>query len=304
MMNESMINAASSVLLIVAGFFAARTQLMKSTVFEQLPELLFSLCYPSLIISTISGANFFGMLSQNSFTVVFAAAATVFMLAVGIAVAKKIGTNTQKELVILSLMLSNTGFVGLPVIALLCGARGVYFSILYGSVQDLFMWTYGYQLFAKQKLASPMKLLKSPCIIAIFIGFIISISGIAPIPIAGTAIDSLAAMTVPVVLLYIGYILAKEGSAIFKISRQVFLCSGIKVWLFPLIAFAACLMLPIDNELKAICTVVVGTPTPVISVIFAKQFGKDANFATMLLIISTLLYILTFAVVLPLFIHF
>ena len=73
-------------------------------------------------------------------------------------------------------MVSNAGFLGMPIAQGVFGSMGLLYASIFLIPQRIFMWSYGLSLFAKNKQNHVLKqVLTHPCIIAIYIGIVVMI---------------------------------------------------------------------------------------------------------------------------------
>jgi len=138
--------------LILTGVLACLARLMKKETFDRIPDLLFSICYPCIILQSIAKTDFNHLIAENAYAIIFAIILTVLLLAVGLTIARFFKED-KKPVISFAMMINNSTYVGLPVAQLLFGARGVAFIIVFGVAQDLFTWTVGYRMFSGQKRA-------------------------------------------------------------------------------------------------------------------------------------------------------
>ena len=73
-------------------------------------------------------------------------------------------------------MVSNAGFLGMPIAEGVFGSMGLLYASIFLIPQRIFMWSSGLSLFAKNKQNHILRqVLTHPCIIAIYIGVIVMI---------------------------------------------------------------------------------------------------------------------------------
>jgi hypothetical protein len=282
--------------LVVFGITASMTKLVKADVFSKFPDFLFSVSYPCIIILSIGKTDFNEMITENAYAVVFAAILTAVTLLIGLCLAKWISDEKKKPVAAFTMMLNNSTYVGLPVAQFLFGARGVAFIVVCGVVQDLFVWTVGYRMFSKQKDSRQLNTFLNPVMISVVIALLLSLSGAPDLHIFDDILSVFAAMTVPLALMYLGHVLASDRAAIFRIKGRVLALSALRVIAFPAIAAVFVLPLPIDSFHKSMSILFAGLPAPLLTIMLSKQFDKDSELAVELLLCSTVMYMLVFAV--------
>jgi len=276
---------ALSYLMVRFGFDAK--------VFAGIPKLLFTFCYPALILTSFAVLD--SDLSQQHviFTVVFTVVSTGLIYALTSVVLSRYQNAARREVIAFYTAVGNVTFVGLPFIFYFFGPFGLSFAILYGVVQDMLIWSVIYTRFAgRGSLRQGIKTLLNPCFIAVILGFIVAQS---PWTLPGTVelpIRLLADATIPLALLCIGSLLAESRGALKAIDRDALLAVGVKTFIVPVLGFGILRLFGIDQTLALLCSFILFLPAPLLSVLFSKEFGKDVDFANVLFVVSTLLFLL------------
>jgi predicted permease len=106
-------------------------------------------------------------------------------------------------------------------------------------------------------------------------------------------------IALPLALLGIGGAIA-EGK-IEEHSGQAFMCSVIKCFLTPAIGLLFVFLLNLNNDQARIALIYLATPTAVVTYVMADQLDGNTGMAASTVLISTLLSILSLAVVLAIF---
>jgi len=264
------------------------------SVFDNIPKLLFNLCFPALVLITFADMGSHGILEPDALAI--SAFAVVYTLAVFVTarrIMRPYGNAARKELIVFNMILGNITFVGLPFISYFFGVWGLRLAILFGVVQDFFIWSLCYWMFAqKGGLRQTLKTVLNPCFVAIVTGFVLAGAQLELPAIISTPIGMLAGMTVPLALLCIGGLLAQNTGILARIDCDIMVSIAVKSLLMPAAVFAILTALNLDPTLVKLCTLITALPTGLLSVIFAKEFNKDIDFAKTAFVISTCLFIL------------
>jgi len=287
--------------LIATGIAAGATRYIKAVVFDALPGLLFSICCPCIILTSIGKVDFNELIVGNAYAILFMFVFTIASMLFGFTVAKRTRDEKMKPVVSFSLMFSNATYIGIPVAQLLFGAPGVVFIVVCGMVQDFFVWTVGYRMFTRRSRPSLTGVLVNPIIVSLILALLLSIAGSPEIPVFDDMTAAFGSMTAPLSLLYLGYVLAGDKGAIFRIKGRVLALCAAKVLVIPAIIALILTPLPINGFHKSVSLVIAGLPTPLMSVILSRQFEMDTNLAVEFLLCSTLMYIPASAAVLSVF---
>ena len=281
-----LILALVAFLLVKAGF--------DSKAFDNIPKLLFNLCFPSLILISVSGMD--GDISQQDalFMAAFSVVYTLTVYPLARTALRRYKHTARKDNLSLNMIMGNITFVGLPFIYLFFGTWGVRLAIFFGAVQDFFIWSICYGMFAgKGNFKQTLKAILNPCFIAIISGFVLAGTGTEIPAVIRTPVNMLAGMTVPLALLCIGSVLAQNTDALKKLDRDAVLSVVIKTFVLPAIVFVILTATGVDRALVLLSTFITALPVGLFSVILAKEFGKDVAFANVVFVLSTLIFILT-----------
>lgn len=189
---------------------------------------------------------------------------------------------------------SNAGFLGIPIIGGLYGPMGTLLTSVVLIPQRVVMWSAGLSLFTTTDSKSVIKkLLTHPCIVAVFIGFVLMLSGNPALPQPlQKALSGASSCNTCMSMLVIGSILAG--------AEQINLRDGMMWWyslarllLIPLAVFALLLPLPIDPMIRGVMVLASGMPAGSTTAILAAKYDGDAPFASCLIFLSTLLSLIT-----------
>ena len=293
------LGAWASFLLIAAGFIARKSRLLPGEAFDPLPQLLFSLCYPAMIIQTLAEVSFAELVADSAYFIVFTSITLLAAYGVGRLALRMEKAPDRRELVLFSMQVGNTTFIGLPVVQLLYGAAGIYFVTVYNALVDLYVWTAGYSMFVKrQEKGLPWRKWFNPCTVAMLVGIALSLTGVAlPGPVR-QAFSAMGSLTVPMALLLTGNLLAQSSFAQMFCDGKALVLSAVKVIGFPLAAAGVLWLLPLPDQTRILSVLVLAMPFPLLSVLLAKQHGKDESFALTLVVVSTVMFLAVFGMAL------
>lgn len=213
-------------------------------------------------------------------------------------------------------IVSNSGFLGLPIAEGIYGAEGVMYASIFIIPMRIMMWSAGIACFTESPDLKTVikKIAVHPCIVAVYIGLSLLLfqipltslyNGImlhsAPqiqivIKIITMALDkavrSAGSCTTSLTMLLIGMMLA-EVHIKSLLDWNALVVSFMRLVALPLFTFAGCRMFGVDSFLTAICVLMTGMPVGSTSAILAAKYNCDYVFATKCVVISTLLSMLT-----------
>jgi len=195
-----------------------------------------------------------------------------------------------KRVLLFGLTFSNVGFLGLPVLQSILGDLGVIYGSVYVASFNLLNWTLGVTIFTGQR-NNPILLLKNPTLISVFVGMaLFCLSWKIPNFIL-KPITMLSACNGPMSMLTVGSILASCSFKDLVGDLKLYSLTGLRLLAVPAIAFGICTLLHLSPEVTGVLVLASGTPAAVNTAIFATKYGGNERFASLAVVMTTLLYL-------------
>lgn len=197
---------------------------------------------------------------------------------------------------------SNTIFIGLPVNVALFGEATVPYTMLYYVSQTFIFWTLGISGIRKDgepddktkifTWAGMKKLFTMP-LIAFFVGMLFVLLEIPMPKFLGDGFGYIGKIVTPLSLLFTGIVLYNMGFKSLCFDWSILVMSVGRFLISPLLVFAMMQLMPISADLMSVTlkTFLVQASMPIMTqtVIFAKSYGADAEYATQGLMFTTIL---------------
>lgn len=276
------------------GFIAVRLELFSKADIRVLGRFVISIALPALLFKALAERSFSDILNVTYLTGY--GIGSLIALGFGVSIAyflNKRGLQAS-ALVGLGMSLSNSGFIGYPVVLQFLGSSATVAVALSMMVENLLILPLVFALAeARASDGSARRwqstvvvifrgFLKNPLILAITFGFICSMSGLhLPAPIAKT-IDMFAMASGAVALFVIGGTLV--GLRLKGASAHIFLICAGKLLLHPLAVFAVLLILPpMDPVLHQAALIIASIPMLSVYPILAQKYGEEEWCAAALL---------------------
>lgn len=237
------------------------------------------------------------------------AAATAFILHIMMIVLTKllekpIGLDVVEKT---SIIYSNAGNLIIPIVTAIFGKEWVIYSTGYLSVQTILLWSHGRMMICEEKNVDFRKVFMNINILAVFVGVICFISGVMlPAPLLD-AVDSMASMLGPSAMIVTGMII---GSMDFKrvlSYRRLWLTGLLRLVIYPLIGVAFLKfsgitgLVPEGATILMITLLAMTTPSASTVTQMAQVYGKDADYASAINVVTTLCCILTMPLMVTLY---
>jgi predicted permease len=278
--------------LMLAGFYATKRGLIDKDARRYLTDLLLEVFLPCTIIASFDMEVSKELLMSSLAVLLVALAVQFLLLFLSKVLFFKIPRDKQVVLRY-GTIVSNSAFLGLPVIAEVMGPE----AVIYGSVAliplRVFMWTSGLSLFIETGLKDALKkLVVHPCIVAVYIGFVILL---VPFEMPGFLMKTIGGIgncTTIVSMLIIGSLLS-EIKIKTLINRYVLYFSFVRLLLIPLLVFALLKLIGLNPVVTGVMVIFMAMPAGSTTAILAAKYGADSAFASKAVFVTTLLSLLT-----------
>ena len=189
-----------------------------------------------------------------------------------------------------SVIYSNCGFMGTPLIFGVFGNDGVFIMNGFFTMFNLFVWTHGIMTMKGEKSAKDLlKVFRTPAVIAIAAGLICFFFQLRLPEIPFEALNSIAEMTTPLAMFVAGASIMSAGILNSIKSLRVYYIAAIKNLIYPIIGLVITMFLPCDDLFKLIVLLEISCPTAAIGTMFAISYNKNAEYSAKIFAVTTIL---------------
>lgn len=291
--------------ILFTGWFLRRIDFIDDKMDHSMNKLIVYFAYPCLIVHNIGSLK----MSQEivtDFIITFLCSLVLFYLygffCKGYGKLRKF-PEEESPIAQFAMATPNNGFMGFPVALIFFGDKGLLLMLAHNAAMNFFIFTYGIKLLKsaqtdEARKATPkhifkavLKLLLNPNILALVIGFAISLLG-GNIP---SAVDEyllyIGNVSTPMAMIFIGSTLA--GYRLTDIVKSKITIEGslVKLIWLPLLTIAAVYFLPVAPVIKCILALGISFPTAATVSMLAEQEGLEAGVASKILFLSTVVSI-------------
>ncbi len=294
MNNGNLINLQGMLfLLVAAGVILRKKEILPEGAKAILTDLVIYLILPCNIISSF--LIDFNMDILKGFAVILGIAS---LIQVGCLVLAKVLYNGEparrKKVLQYGTVCSNAGFMGNPIAEGVYGPEGLMYASIFLVPQRIVMWSAGVSYFtdSPDRKTVVKKVLIHPCIVAVYIGVLLMVTQL-PLPgFLENTIRSIGSCTTTVSMVLIGTILAEVAPGSF-LDRGIIKYTFFRLFLIPLLVYAACRLFHVDPLLSGISVLLTGMPAGSTTAILAAKYDGDYIFATKCVVVTTLLSLVT-----------
>lgn len=276
-------------LLVAAGFFARKKGMVGAQGQKNINDLVINVILPCNIVKAFLSADTGGKLSAYAAVLLISLGIQLLCLVYG-KLAFRRQPQGRKNCLIYGTVCSNAGFLGNPIAEGLYGAQGLVYASFYLIPLRVMMWSAGLPLFSGSSdwRSTVKRVLTHPCIIACEIGIVFMLTGwTLPQGLYG-AVSALGSCNTAMSMMVIGMILAQINLKEI-LDRTALAYSLHRLVIIPALVWLLCSPLPIGRDVVGLCVILAAMPAGATTSILAGKYDMEPEFATKLVVTSTLL---------------
>ena len=292
--------------ILFTGWFLRKINFIDDKMNHSMNKLIVYFAYPCLIVHNIGNVDMTGRLVLD-FLIGFGISLACFFIygaiSLGYAKARKFPSDCS-NVAEFAMATPNNGFMGFPVSLIFFGEKGLFLMLAHNAAMNFFIFTYGTNLLNRNNperrkptirnvIRATFKFLLNPNILALFIGFALSLlGGILP-----EAIDEyllyIGNVSTPMAMIFIGSSLATADLRKVFTTKLVIEASIVKLLVLPLVTIGLVYFLPVALLIKSIVVLGIAFPTAATVSMLAEQENQSALTASQILVLSTIASIVT-----------
>lgn len=292
-------------LLIVIGYVIKKLKIISNDMNRDVSNLVMNVSLPAFIITAMNFSFSPDVLVKSGKLIVISVCIYILVIGISFFITKIMGTDGKtRDIFQYSIIFSNVGYMGYPVIKALMGDIGVFYAALYNLPFNILVWTFGVYILTRNDMETDedklnnrrsinIKKFVNPGMIAIITGFTLFLFSIQlPYPIYRT-LEILGSLTTPLAMIFIGSILADvKTSEIFR-EKKVFILCIIRLVILPVLVMLILKAIGFSDYLVAIPVIITAMPIAANAAIMASRFNNDYHLASKVVFLSTLFSVFT-----------
>jgi predicted permease len=287
-------------LLMGAGVAARRTGCFTDAVTHGLSDLLMNFCLPMLVLASFLRPFDPGMLANAGRMLLYSLLVNLLLVLTGFLLFMKAPAGKRPVLRFITAF-SNSGFMGLALLAAVFPDVGVFYGAVFGMGFNLCAFTFGILFFhAGGRRPDLRGLFLNPVILSTLAGLACFLGSVrVPLAVVG-GLGLMGGMTMPVSMLIIGAMLAEARPMDILGGPAEYAVSAARLLLAPLLTLALCLLLRVDPTIAKVLVLLEALPAATIVAIFGERYGGDRAFISRCTFLTTALSLLTLPVIVKL----
>lgn len=284
-------------LMLLAGFFAVRLRLIPPSAGKGLTQTVVGVIRPCAILCAFQ----VGYTSQRmlGLLLAFASAALVHLLLISLSRLLGRGRTALTAVERASIIYTNSGNLLIPLITASMGEEWAVYICAYMGILQVFVWTQGKSLICGEPQIDLRRALTNLNILSLAAGLLLFCLRIQFPPLAGQALASLGDTLGPASMLSIGISCASLKGFRPRLLPRLLAVTAIRLLLCPLLAAAVFwvlrlhVLLPDARQILLITVLGAGAPTGVVVSQIAQIYDRDAEYASLIGIVTMLASIFT-----------
>lgn len=295
-------NLVGLFMLIGVGFLAVRLNILPAQAAKPMSALLMKITVPATVVSSMIRPFDPAFFRQGVIMLVLGTAifALFSVLSLGLSRLCRVPQG-RRGMWSCCATYCNNGFMGFPVALAVLGEEGLALTVILAIPFNLMVYSVGAKMVCMDVTGSDSapaiswgKVLFSAVNVATVLGVVLYVTQL-PVPEAIlTPVRHLSNVTTPLSMLIIGMNLSQGSLADVVRDRDAFTASGVRLVLFPLLAWAIMRCIPGLNSLvMAAALLNLSMPTLAASALMGEEYGGCVQLASRTIFLSSLMCIVT-----------
>lgn len=293
-MFSKMVNLQAALLIYLAcGVLCRRLNIITQKNQQQFINLILMILMPCMVFNSFKSVTA-AMLANAATALLVALGVCLFSYLLGKVLYRPFPAE-QRSVLRYGTLINNAGFAGLPLVQEIFGDAGMVYASVFLIPIRVFMWSAGLTMLSDERTPPKeltIKLLKNPCIIAVFLGLARGMLQINLPVFADTAISKLSACVSPFSMLVIGAVVADTGSKEL-LNGKVLLYTVVRLLVLPLCTFGLGTLLRLDALVTGTALVLTSMPASTTTALLSARYGADAELASQMVLVTTAFSLVT-----------
>ncbi len=291
-------------ILILIGVICFKLKLLSKETVTQISGLVLKVVNPIVIFMAYQREFQPELVRNLGQTFLLSVVAYIAVIAaVYLCIPQKEGRETVIER--FSCIYSNCGFMGIPLVKAMFDYEGVFYLTAFLTVFNALVWSHGVmQMSGEKSLKSLIKVLKSPAIIAIFLGMILFFARLEIPPLLAETLEMIGNLNTPLAMIVAGAtIIQTDLLKVFRKIRIFYLCF-LKLILIPLLLILIFLLFPFDKTVEMTVLAAMAAPSAAICTMMSLSYHRNAMYASEIFGVTTLFSVVTMPLMMVIYENF
>lgn len=291
-------------LMLLMGFVLVRAHLLKSTSSESLSVVALYLVTPCVIIESFQ-VNLTSE-TRNGLLLAFAAAILIHIVLMALSkmFEKPLHLNRIEKA---SVIYSNAGNLIIPIVTSVLGKQWIIYSSAYISIQLIALWTHGRIILSGDHKINIKNIVTNINMIAIFAGIILFFTGIKLPQMINNTFSSVGDMIGPICMIVAGMLIGDMDLKKILSYKRIYLMTFLRMIAYPLVVLVilkfsgAERLITNGKTILLISFLATATPSSATVTQMAQIYGEDAEYASVINVVTTMICIITMPIMVALY---
>ena len=280
--------AVIMILISAIGMICYKANIITKQVQKYFSALVLKIVIPCFIIMSFQVDLSHDLVNGMVYALILSILSHLIMIVLSNVVIHK---NEKREYAIerFSLVYTNCGFMGIPLIESVLGTEGALYATIYLTVFNILVWSHGVIVIKNNfTFKELVNVFKTPTMISIAIGIILLAFGIKLPEIVARPLKYIASMNTPLPMLIAGVMIAQQSFLdTIKDLRAIYI-AFLRMLVFPIFVFLVIRQIPCSDLVRMATILSVSCPAATIGTLFAIEHNKNATYASRIFAISTI----------------
>lgn len=276
---------------VVAGYIATGLGYLDNHVKEKLTKLLLNVTLPCMILASVGDVDRSAAGVQIPWAFGLAVAQFFLLLAAGALCNAVLRVpRSERRMYLFMSVCTNTGFIGLPVVAAVLGDGSIISSSIFIMVISLFMYSVGFALLAPRgqgRLSVPWRSAVNPAMAGCLLAIALFLLGVRLPSLVEGSLDLIGSVTAPIAMMLVGVIM--KGTRLRDVAAEwrLYPYIAIRQLTVPAALYLALRPVVPDATALGVFTIMFAMPVGSMASMFAGQFGQDQRLPAKGTVLST-----------------
>ncbi|MBQ8397175.1 MAG: AEC family transporter [Clostridia bacterium] len=284
-------------LLLAVGYLGRKLNIIDDALSKGLSRLIIKIGQPALIINSLIRTTYDAdALKEGLIIVVIGFGLHIFMAVYAYLSCKPIRDLDERKLSEFSLVFTNCGFIGFPILESILGETGLFWGAFFFISFHTLTWTWGILILARGREDIRPKVKNIflnygtvPCAIGLAIY-------LSRIPLPDFLLDFssyLASLCTPISMLITGALLATLPVKQMFCSGRLYLLCAQKLLVIPILVCVIMHLCGIPSDYTMFATIISALPSAAVITMFGELYGIKPSYAALMVGMTSLLSVVT-----------
>ena len=276
---------------VAVGYVATGLDYLDDHVKKKLTKLLLNVTLPCMILASVGDVDRAAAGMRIPWAFGLAAAQFFLLLAAGALCNAVLRVpRSERSIYLFMSVCTNTGFIGLPVVAAVLGDGSIILSSIFIVVIGLFVYSIGFALLAPRgegRFSVPWRNAVNPATVGCLLAIALFLLGVQMPPLVEGTLELIGGVTAPIAMMLVGVIM--KGTRLRDVAKEwrLYPYIAIRQLIVPAALFLALRPIVPDATTLGVFVIMFAMPVGSMAPMFAGQFGWSQELPAKGTVLST-----------------